>query len=169
MVEVLTLRLKQKYDAFKARLRAHPPEYAARAVAIGLFLAFTPTIAVQIPILIGIWLAIKRWFDFSLPIAISCTFVTNVFTFAPIYYGFLVTGRFLLGRTDEIRSFDFFRSRLSNTVPDQSSMPSDLFANMILMLEEFGLPLLLGSIPWAVLFSTLGYLFVWRLVRRRRA
>lgn len=151
----------------RIRLRSHPPEHAARGVGIGMFAAMTPTIGIQIPIMIGMWLCVRRWFDFSLPIAIACTFITNVFTFVPIYYLFVVTGRFMLGQNDEVRSFDFFSSRLTTTVNDPSVEPIGMLTNMIQIFDAFGLPLMLGCLPWAISISIVSYIFVWRLVRHR--
>ena len=79
------------------------PGHSARGSAFGLFISFTPTVGIQMPLVFILWV-LTRWFkkewDFSLPIAIAWTWVSNVATMVPLYYLFLVTGRIMLGRWD---------------------------------------------------------------------
>ncbi len=94
----------------------HPPEYTARGTAVGLGVALTPTVGVQIPAVFLLWVLIRylrpAW-EFNLVVAVVWTTLTNVFTMGPVYYVFLVTGRILMGRWDKLRGFDVFREKLN--------------------------------------------------------
>ncbi len=149
----------------------HPPEYTARGTAVGLVIAFTPTVGVQMPAVFLLWALLRylrpAW-EFNLLVAIAWTWVTNVITMAPIYYLFLVTGRILLGRWDRLRGFDVFRDKLSSSLDMDAGPVDTLWVYMANLFEQFGLPMWLGSIPWALLFGWLGYRWSLRLVVRIR-
>ncbi len=103
----------------KPILRArHPPDYTARGVAVGLFVAFTPTIGIQIPIIFALWAIAKvvnRNLAFNPVLALAWTVFTSVFTIAPLYYVFVQTGRFMLGRWLNIRNYEAYLSRFEKT------------------------------------------------------
>ena len=83
---------------------------------MGLGVALTPTVGVQIPAVFLLWVLIRylrpAW-EFNLVVAVVWTTLTNVFTMGPVYYVFLVTGRILMGRWDKLRGFDVFREKLN--------------------------------------------------------
>ena len=54
------LRRMLRYRLLVPLLRAkHPPEYTARGVFIGLLVAMTPTVGVQMPICLVTWLVLR--------------------------------------------------------------------------------------------------------------
>ena len=60
----------------------HPPGYVARGVSAGLFWAMTPTIGIQMPMVLVHWLMVRKipqW-DFNLIHAWAWTWVTNFVT-----------------------------------------------------------------------------------------
>ena len=70
------------------RRSRHTPEYTARGVLVGLLVALTPTVGVQMPIVFGIWLALRKMYpgwDFNVVVALAWTWVTNAVT-APFVY-----------------------------------------------------------------------------------
>ena len=153
----------------------HPPEYTARGTAVGLAIALTPTVGVQMPAVFLVWITVRylrpAW-DFNLVVAIAWTWLTNVFTMAPIYYVFLVTGRILLGRWDRLRGFDIFREKLSASLAVDAGPVETLWIYMVNLFEQFGLPMWVGSVPWALILGWIGYRWSLRLVtdiRIRRA
>ena len=150
----------------------NPPQYTARGTAIGLAIAFTPTVGVQMPIALLLWLIIRylrpAW-DFNLLVAIAWTWVTNVFTMAPIYYGFLVTGRIMLGRWDRLRGFEVFEEKLGAALAVDAGPIETVWVYMVNLFEQFGLPMWVGSLPWALFLGWLGYRWSLRLVIDIRA
>ena len=65
----------------------HPVSYTARGVLVGMMWAMTPLVGIQMTTVWFTWITAKflfKW-DFSLPVALAWTWVTNVFTMFPIY------------------------------------------------------------------------------------
>lgn len=67
---------------FQKGLWSFKGEALARGLALGLFVAFTPTIGFQMLIVCALILV----FPGNLPIALAACWVTNVFTAPPIYF-----------------------------------------------------------------------------------
>jgi len=65
----------------------HGPEYSARGVLVGMLVAMTPTVGVQMPIVAFLWLLmriIRTSWNFSLIIAMAWTWVTKDVTAPPL-------------------------------------------------------------------------------------
>ncbi len=76
-------------------LRSTEPNHVlAMGCALGLFLGLTPTIGLQIPILIVLWGLLDRLLKvrFSLLVAVAFTWVSNPFTMVPLYYLYYMVG-----------------------------------------------------------------------------
>ena len=150
----------------------YPPEYTARGTAVGLAIAFTPTIGVQMPMVILLWLLIRYLrpaCEFNLVVAVAWTWLTNLFTMAPVYYLFLLTGRILMGRWGNLRGFDVFHAKLHTSLAVDAGPLESIWVYTVNLFEQFGLPMWVGSIPWALLFAWFGYRWSLRLVLRVRA
>lgn len=150
----------------------HPPEYSARGVFLGLFVALTPTVGIQMPIIFLIWFMLRKlkpsW-EFNLLIALAWTWVTNLATVPPVYYTFLVTGRIMLGHWDALRSYDIFSRHLEATLDPDAGWLTTFWVYLVNLFDRFGLPLFIGCIPWALIGSWLGYRWSLRLIKRLRA
>ena len=149
----------------------HSPQYTARSVFVGLFCAFTPTVGIQMPMVIVAWgmaRAIHRSWSFNLILALAWTWVTNVFTGPPIYYGFFITGRILLGRSDDLPGYTDFASRIAGSLKHGDGMVAATMHSAVALFDAFGLPLLFGSLPWAVFFSAIGYTWTLKITRHHR-
>ena len=136
----------------------HTPEYSARGVMVGLFWAFTPLIGIQMYLVFLSWLIARRkpsW-DFNLLIGLAWTWVTNVFTLIPTYYLFYVTGQILLGRAHAISGYDHFAHAWQAALEAEGFIrPIVAYARTIV--SEQGVPMLVGSIPYAFGTAWLGY------------
>ena len=148
-----------------------PPEYTARSVLFGMLVAMTPTVGVQMPIVFLIWLPIRylrpQW-NFNVVIAMAWTWVTNVFTLGPIYYVFLVTGRLMLGAEGGLTGYDEFAAMLQNSLDTDAGIVESLWIYTVDLFRIWGVPMFVGSIPWAILASWLSYRWSLRLVNRFR-
>lgn len=153
------------------------PEVIARGVAVGLAVAFTPTVGVQMVLVFLLWglaRAIGRRVDFHLMSAVAWVWVTNIFTIGPIYYAFLLTGQVMLGRFDEVGTIglDQFTHRLMDVVAADTGWLEALWVGTLALFRIWGLPLFIGSIPFAVGSAWIGYVwskrFVARFQERRR-
>ncbi len=121
------------------------PEYIARGTAVGLFCGFTPMVW-QMNIVLLIWLA-ARFFNinFSLPIGLAWTWVSNTFTNIPLLYLYYVTGSLLMGI--DIGGYSQFTGFFQEGIID----------GIKLTFIEWGRPILLGSLCYMIIFSTAGY------------
>ena len=150
-----------------------PPEFVARGVAVGLAVAFTPTVGIQLIAVLGIWALAKALgprFNFHLIAAMAWVWVTNIFTIGPIYYAFLLTGQLMLGRFDEFGSIGFstFSAQLTDVVSNDASFLESLWVGTLALFEVWGLPLFLGSLPWAIGTAWVGYAWSRRFIVRFR-
>ena len=166
------LRRLLRYRLIVPVLRGkHAPEHTARGVLFGLMIAMTPTVGIQMPIIFIMWLCmrtIRPSWEFNLIVALAYTWVTNVFTAPPLYYGFLITGRVMMGRWDSLTGYDEFQTRLSTLMQEEAGALETLWIYMVGIFDLWGVPMFLGCVPWAILFSWLGYRWSLRLVQRFR-
>jgi len=83
---------------FKRELWSFKSEALARGLALGLFVAFTPTIGFQMIIVCVLILFIPG----NLPIALAASWITNVFTAGPVYFFEYRFGQWLIEVTGAI-------------------------------------------------------------------
>lgn len=156
----------------------HPSEHTARGVMVGLVLAFTPTVGIQMPLVFVTWLVARKLFkwDFSVIIGMAWTWVTNVVTMAPIYYLFYLTGQVMLGRGGEATGYSAFRALWDGAFSSEGADGDDMFYGgfdwfwtyFTEVIGDWGLAMAVGSVPWAVLIGWLGYVWSLRFVIRHR-
>lgn len=151
----------------------HPPEHAARGVAVGLFWGLTPTVGIQMFLCVVTWVLSRkllRW-DFGVVSAMAWTWVTNFFTVIPFYYGFYVTGQILLGRWDDLSGYRGFVDLYTNAFSPELSMWEALGVLAEVAIAGWGLAMVVGCLPWAIVGTWVGYRWSFRMVvahRKRR-
>lgn len=150
-----------------------PPENTARAVAVGLFWAFTPTFGIQMALSAVHWYIARTFFkrDFSVIVAMAWTWVTNLFTVPIAYYTFFLTGQIILGRWNDLSGYEsfitFWRTAMGETGGDPTSLQAwETYFSVIV--EGWGLAMLVGSLPIAVIGYFVGYYWTLRIVLRWR-
>ncbi len=126
---------------FQKHLWIHDVRAVAGGLALGLFIALTPTIPFQM------FLAVlgALYFRFNLPIALAACWVTNPLTLAPIYLTCWKFGRYIL---EEV----FIVEDLFDLLGHQGRM------NSIVKQSAY---LWTGSLILAAIVSLLAYLLVW--------
>ncbi len=150
----------------------HAPEYTAHGVGVGLFVAFTPVFGAHIPIVFALWATariVNGNLTFNPVIASAWTLIANVFTIAPLYYVFLQTGKFMLGRWEHIQSFESYLPQFEQTPYTETGWIEGMWIQAVDILAEFGVPLFIGSLPWAICIGAFGYLLSLHFIRRHRA
>jgi uncharacterized protein (DUF2062 family) len=150
----------------------HPPEWAARGTCIGLIWGLTPTVGIQVLGVFVTWIVARRLFryEFGMLIAMVWTSVTNVVTAIPIYYVFFITGQLMLGKWSGLPGYDDFRLQWHQAVSPDLDWLGRIEASAKLVVADWGLTLLIGSLPFTVIGSWLGYRLTYRfVVRYRRA
>lgn len=154
----------------------HSPEHTARGVMVGLICACLPSPVGQMGLAFLAWILARRVFnwDFSLIQGVAWTWTTNVFTAAPVYYVFFLTGQILLGRWDDLSGYGTFVQAFTATISSEAGFFAALVALGKLVVLEWGVAMWVGSIPWAAFFGWLGYrislrfVIAYRLARARR-
>ena len=115
----------------------------------------TPTVGIQMIFVLGTWFLTRRllrW-DFNIIAACAWTWVSNVLTLLPLYYLFYQTGQVMLGRFDDLMGYDGFAS--------------GGFDDIGTIFSQWGVPLILGSLPWMLLSAWGGY-YIGLIYARRR-
>jgi uncharacterized protein len=143
----------------------HPPEYTARGVAIGVFWGVTPLLGAQTLLMIATWQVMRRAFgkDASLVQALAWAWVNNPLTMIPMYYGFYLTGLWLVGSAAPFGGYDAFAS-----LWEASRSQPTLLARAELLTRQVGVALLVGCVPYALFSSWAAYQWVLRMVRARQ-
>jgi uncharacterized protein (DUF2062 family) len=148
----------------------HPPEWAARGTLIGLVWGLTPTVGIQVAGVFVSWIVARRLFrwDFSMLIAMAWTGITNVVTAIPIYYCFYVSGEIMLGHWRGLPGYQDFRLQWREAISPDLGWLGQIEAWAKLIFADWGLTMLVGSMPYAIVGSWLGYHLTYRFVVRYR-
>jgi len=153
---------------------AHPPEHTARGVMMGLIWAFVPLFGIQMGGVLVTWMIASRFvgWQFALIPAIAFTWVTNILTIVPVYYVYYITGQVMLGHWSDIAGYEAFAALFASSAPAGAGFFEAVRAWIETLLTYWGLPIVLGSIPWTIAIAAAGYkssLNLVRAYRRRRA
>lgn len=147
-----------------------PPQYVARGTAIGAALAFSPTTGLHSFLVAGIWALADRGFKwrFSPVIAFAWTWIANPLTVLPIYYLLYVTGQVMRGRGDDLSGYADFVGLWDKLASANGSFLDNLALGARIFLEDWGIAMALGSVPWVALAAGFGYLGSLAFIRRHR-
>jgi len=149
----------------------HPPEYKARGVAVGLAWAMTPLVGIQMWAVFMTWLGAKKLFKwtFSLPLGLAWTWVTNVFTMIPCYYIFYVTGQLMRWDTENIGGYNKLSGIIRETFLSDLSFAQKWGLFLKLLVQDYGISMMIGCLPWLVGVSVAGYYLTLRFEQKRLA
>jgi hypothetical protein len=153
---------------------SQPPEHTARGVMMGLIWAFVPLFGIQMGGVLLSWTIGSRMigWQFALIPAVAFTWVTNILTIVPVYYAYYITGQLMLGHWSDIAGYDAFAALFASTAPADAGFFEAIWAWFQTLLTYWGVPIVLGSIPWTIGIAAGGYklsLNFVRAYRRRRA
>ena len=146
----------------------HAPTFAARGVAVGLFWGLAPFVGLQIVFVLATWFLLRAAprLNFSLVLGIAWTWISNAFTTIPMLYVYYVTGQIMFGHWDRISGYDAFTELVNPIVEAQLSEIWTVFYEVVV--KELGVSILVGSVPYMVLFGWAGYWLALRIARRYR-
>jgi len=147
----------------------HPPEYKARGVAVGMAWAMTPLVGIQMWLVFMTWVIAKKLFKwgFSMPLALAWTWVTNVFTMIPIYYIFYVTGQIMRGQVHDIGGYEKLSGIIHETFLSDLDFQQKWILFFKMLAHDYGVSMMLGALPWAVVTSVLSYYITIRFEQKR--
>lgn len=142
----------------------------ARGTAIGLAFGLTPTVGIQMPMILVFW-AVLKWlkpqWKFNLLVALAWTWPTNVLTAPAYYYLCLITGRLMMGDSIDL-GFDTFQAHVESVLSQDASFVESLWVYTHEIFRIWGVPLFLGSIPWAVGGTWAGYYLTLKFLAKLR-
>lgn len=147
----------------------HPPEYKARGVAVGLAWAMTPLIGIQMWLVFMTWVfcrKVLKW-HFSLVLGCAWTWITNVVTMIPTYYLFYVTGQIMRGRFDSISGYASLQGTLHESFMQNLTFVEKWTHFFKLLLQDWGISMAVGCLPWMVLSAVAGYYLTMRFEEKR--
>lgn len=148
----------------------HSPEYSARGVAIGMFWALTPLVGIQMYLCFMTWLAFRGFKNLRHSLVISCawTWVSNVFTMLPMYYGFYVTGQVMMGNWDDISGYGTFHKAWHQAFAHGNSFWDAFLELVSLMARDLGIAMAIGCLPYAIIGAWVSYHLSLKYIHRRR-
>jgi uncharacterized protein (DUF2062 family) len=151
--------------------RDRSPEFSARGVSAGLLVGLTPTLGIHLLLVLTLWAAARKFFPqkkFSLLVAMAWTCVMNPLTAAPLYYLFLVTGRMILGGGESMGAYRTFSEQFEAALAPGAGWLETAWVFVGSGFDRFWLPMLVGSVPWAILAAYVGYRWSLWFIRARR-
>ena len=151
-----------------------PVHEVALGASIGVFLGLTPTVGIQMYSVLMVWLLFRYVvrIRFNMIIAMAMVWVSNPLTMIPMYYTFLVTGQWL----QELAGFGFlpisytaFSAEVGrlNAMGELSTLQW-LYNAVKVLIVEFGLPMVLGSLVYAVPGVVIAYAVTGTWLRKYR-
>lgn len=145
----------------------HPPKYKALGVSVGVAWSMTPLVGIQMYLVFMTWVIMKKIFrrDFSLPLGLAYTWITNVFTMIPIYYGFYVTGQIMMHRP--ITRYSDLKDSMEAVFFADYTFWEKIMASFKLLLHDWGLGMAVGCLPWALVLGVGSYYLTMRYERLR--
>ncbi len=155
----------------------HSPDYIARSVSSGLFWAMTPTIGVQMAMVMAHWLLVQKFWprmDFSVVQSMAWTWVTNFLTMIPVYYMFYVTGQLFLGHFNDLTGYQGFVDLWNRSFGSggagagMAGWWENLWHQAQVIFVGWGVPMLVGCVPYAIVSAWLGYRWSLKLVTGHR-
>lgn len=137
------------------------PRSKAGGVGLGVFIAFTPTVGLQMPIAFGA----ATILGVNTPLAVAMAWLTNPVTVPPIYYFEYRVGAWMLEQ-EAIGSVDAFWRHWESV----SATHEGYWARVTHLAADVGYPLFLGALPVALVLALIAYpLTLWLCTRRARA
>ncbi len=147
------------------------PERIALGVAVGTFVGLTPTVGVQMAMVVLI-AAIPK-FGFNVPIACAMVWISNPFTMIPLYYGMYWLGVLLLGRREiHFAQFEATVQALIDSIGSGESLLESAWRGLTGMFSvgmHIAVPMWIGGTVLGIAAAVPAYAIALRWVRRRRA
>jgi uncharacterized protein (DUF2062 family) len=145
-----------------------PVSEVSLGVAVGVFLGLTPTVGVQMYLVVLVWSIYRYIFcrHFNLPVGVAMVWISNPLTIVPLYYLFLVTGYRLLETQNGI-SYELFTEYLGHISSTEGTWEM-IVAGASFLLVDLGWPMIIGSLVYAVPGFIISYFMTKRIVTSHR-
>ncbi|GAB4150334.1 MAG: hypothetical protein Tsb009_25130 [Planctomycetaceae bacterium] len=120
----------------------------AMGTTVGMFIGMTPTVGIQMIIVIFVALLTKRFFEFNRVAALITVYISNPVTMIPIYYLDYKVGTLFFG--GDVSREEFAAILEYNSFAEWWTTIVDLFVGI-------GVPLIVGSLVVATICASLTY------------
>ncbi len=151
-----------------------PVHEVALGASVGAFLGLTPTVGIQMYSVLMLWLLFRYvfWIRFNMVIGMAMVWVSNPLTMVPLYYAFLVTGHWmqeLAGVGFLPVSYTAFSAEVGRlNAMGELSFLQWLYNAAKVLIVEFGWPMVLGSLVYAIPGAIIAYPLTGIWLRRYR-
>ena len=127
-----------------------PVSEVSLGVAVGVFLGLTPTVGVQMYLVVIVWSIYRYVFrrHFNLPVGVAMVWISNPLTMVPLYYLFLVTGYWLL-ETKNGLSYEHF-AKILTRISETGETWEKIVESARFILIDLGWPMIIGGLVYAV-------------------
>ena len=146
------------------------PDIIAWGVGVGLFVALTPTVGVQMVLVM--MLAAIPGVRFNIPIALAMVWVSNPFTTLPLYYGMYWVGIILLG--EQLLGFSAFKQHIKEliiTAKEGENFLETLWIGIKGLFDiglDVAVPMWIGGFVLGILAAVPTALFTYRWLLKRK-
>ena len=140
------------------------PERLARGVAVGVFMTFTPTIGLQMILVVSLAWLLRANKIVGLPFV----WITNPFTFVPIYYPMYVIGAMITGY--DLVGIEWWKQLGHPPAIDWWNLAGmwEMFRFYLAKLTRVAVPLWVGSLLVSTVLGLLSYFVTLSFVRTYR-
>jgi uncharacterized protein (DUF2062 family) len=136
------------------------PHHIALGTAIGMFVAFTPTVGIQMVLLLLLAVLVRPVFRFNKVAGLIAVYITNPLTVVPIYWFNYKIGTLCFASTISKEEF---------AAIFQYDGLREWWTSMTRLFVDVGVPLMVGSLVVAAICSLATYPLMLRLLRHVRA
>ena len=140
-----------------------PPHKIALGLALGIFIGFLPIMGIQMATVSILAIPLRA----NLKAALVGVWISNPFTFIPLYYANYLFGRLFVPSTAV--TWEEFSGVISHASEWNWSALRDSLSNLIDMGTDILVPLWVGSAILGVVFGVPTYILTFRFVVRHRA
>lgn len=156
----------QRFVIYRILHADDTPHRLSLGIALGLFVAWTPTIGVQMLLVI----LLASLFKANRRVGVPLVWISNPLTFVPIYYPSYLLGRFFLGQylnrpalgyeqvnemLKNLRSFSYIISHI---------FEPEFWHEALSLLVKLGVELWVGSLLIAFIVGGIGYIVSYRTI-----
>ncbi len=135
------------------------PHSIALGTAIGMFIGMTPTVGIQMLLVMAFAFVTSRFLHFNRMAALITVYISNPITVLPIYWLDYQIGSMIVGGT---LSYETLAGILEyNSI-------REWWATIVALFVEIGVPLVIGSLIVASIASAITYPIIWYLLSTMR-
>jgi uncharacterized protein (DUF2062 family) len=163
------LRPAARFIKFRILHVDDTPQRIARGMAVGLWVAFTPLMGIQMAIALGGAILFRA----NKALAVMCVWLSNPLTLVPVYGPCYLIGRFLVRRIHPDIQASQVGEQLSRIFSFSTLLTSfhsaAFWKEVAVVFGKIGLEVTVGGFVLGTLFAIIGYFATYWIVTNHRA